>query len=272
MKPVPFDYVACADIAQALAALTVSGGMARPCSGTQSLGPMLNLRFAQPSQLLDVSRIPALRACVSKGDVLSIGAAVTHAQLEDGAVPDVTGGLLPTVAAGIAYRAVRNRGTLGGSLAHADPCADWVTTMRLLDAAMLIAGPRGERRVAASRFFEGPFTTTLEPEELLVAVDVPCFSPQARWAYRKACRKPGEFAESIAAAWVDPVRGVARLVVGALSGPPQAVDGADALNELRDAGSCRRLLDGFGVDDPYERQLHTIMIRRALDDLDRVRA
>jgi carbon-monoxide dehydrogenase medium subunit len=229
---------------------------------------MLNLRLAQPTQLIDVSRIETLRAFSLQGEVLRIGAAVTHAQIEDGVLPDVTRGLLPKVAGGIAYRAVRNRGTLGGSLAHADPAADWVSTMALLDATLVLQGPRGERRLRAGEFLQGPFTTALAEDELLVAIEVPRFSGQARWAYRKVCRKPGEFAQALAAVWVDASRGIARVVLGALDGMPAVLHGADALAALRTQAGVARALDAAGVTESYERQLHAAMLQRALADLD----
>jgi len=268
MKPTAFEYVPGSGVAQAIAALAASQGLAKVAAGTQSLGPMLNLRLAQPSQLVDVGRIAALREFALQPDVLRIGAAVTHARIEDGELPDVTRGLLPRVAAGIAYRAVRNRGTVGGSLAHADPAADWVSTMTLLDATLVLQGANGVRRVPASGFFEGPFTTVLAPDELLVAIEVPRFSGSARWAYRKACRKPGEFAEAIAAARTDPARGIHRVVLGALDGMPHLIEGEPALEALRTRAGVERALDTAGVSEPYERQLHAALLRRVLADLD----
>ncbi|MEY8875987.1 MAG: xanthine dehydrogenase family protein subunit M [Leptothrix sp. (in: b-proteobacteria)] len=273
MKPAPFDFIACADgpdaLAQVVARLAARDGDAKLASGTQSLGPMLNLRLAQPSQLLDISRFAALQSVGLIGaHTLRIGAAVTHARIEDGALPDVTRGLLPSVAAHIAYRAVRNRGTLGGSLAHADPAADWVTVMTLLDAAIVIAGPAGERRVAASAFYDGPFTPRLQPDELIAAVELPCGSADARWAYRKACRKPGEFSEATAALWVDAARGVHRAVLGALDGMPVVIEGVQALAALRTPAGVAAALDDAGVTDPHARALHTAMLRRAFVDLD----
>lgn len=268
MKPAPFEFHACQDVGQALALLAAGDGVAKVAGGTQSLGPMLNLRLAQPSQLVDVSRLEALRGYVLQGETLRIGAAVTHARIEDGQLPDVTRGLLPKVAAGIAYRAVRNRGTVGGSLAHADPAADWVSTMSLLDATLVLQGSAGERRMQPAEFFQGPFTTALGEDELLVAVEVRCFSPRSRWAYRKVCRKPGEFAEAIAAVWVDPARGIARAVLGALSGMPRVIEGNAALAALRTRAGVERALDEAGIEEPYERQLHTAMLRRALADLE----
>jgi len=271
MKPAPFEYLCAADTEAALALIAgpADGPSTKVCGGTQSLGPMLNLRLASVDRLVDVSRIPALLEAGLHDEVLRIGAAVTHASIEDGALPDVTLGMLPAVAAGIAYRAVRNRGTLGGSLAHADPRADWVSTMCLLDAGLRLRGPGGERCVRATDFFVGPFTTVLCDNEVLVAVDVPRFSPGARWAYRKTCRKPGEFAEAIGAAWVDPGRGVARALIGSLDRMPLVIDGEAAIAALAEDDAMARVLDDAGLDDAYGRQVHRVMLRRALADLGR---
>lgn len=272
MKAAPFEYTCAASTADAIAALGAAGEGTKICGGCQSLGPMLNLRLAQVDGLVDTSRIAALRGFEQRASVLRIGSAVTHSRIEDGEVPDVTRGLLPFVAAQIAYRAVRNRGTLGGSLAHADPAADWVSVMCLLNAGIVLQGAAGTRSVAATDFFLGPFTTALRADELIVAVDVPTFSAQASWSYRKVCRKPGEFADAIAAVWVDPQHGVARAMMGALSAMPHVVDGSAAVAELRDPArrdkAIGRMLDDAGADDAYEREVHAEMMRRALADLD----
>jgi carbon-monoxide dehydrogenase medium subunit len=266
MKAAPFDYLRAGSPAEAISLLATGGAEARVCGGSQSLGPMLALRLVQVEQLIDVSRLDALRSAELRGDSLRIGAAVTHARIEDGELPEVTRGLLPFVAANIAYRAVRNRGTLGGSLAHADPAADWVAAMCLLDAGIVLLGPQGERRLPARAFLLGPFTTALAPAEIIVAIEVPCFSPRARWAYRKLCRKPGDFAEAIGACWVDPLRGVARALIGALDTMPYVIEGAAALAALTEPGGIDAALDGAGLEDPYEREVHAVMLRRALAD------
>jgi len=276
MKAAPFAYDACDSTTQALALLQPRAGDADdalllPCSGTQSLGPMLNLRLSRPARLVDLSRIPALNAVTRQGGRLRIGAAVTHARIEDGdaaGVPDVTRGLLPQVAAHIAYRAVRNRGTVGGSLAHGDPAGDWVSVMTLLDAQLLIAGPSGERRVASSGFYAGPYTTALQAGEILAAVEVPVFSDRARWAYRKLCRKPGELADAIAGLWFDPALGVARAVLGAPDGMPHTVSGEAAVQALRDPVAVGLQLDALHITDPVQRGWHQAMLRRAWLDID----
>lgn len=273
MKAAAFDHVRAASPAQAVALIAAAGGGgAKACGGGQSLGPMLNLRLVQVDQLVDLSRIEALRTFEQHGDVLRIGAAVTHARIEDGELPDVTHGLLPAVAADIAYRAVRNRGTLGGSLAHADPAADWVSTMCLLDAGIVLLGAGGERRLRASEFLLGPFTTALGADEIIIAIEVPRFSPGARWAYRKVCRKPGEFAEAIGAVWIDPQRGIARALIGALAGMPRVIKGEAEIARLHQPGALRDALDDAGIEDAYERELHAAMLRRALADADSFRS
>lgn len=267
MKAAAFDYQRAESAAQASELLQADGLLAKVCGGSQSLGAMLNLRLVQVDRLVDVSRIESMQGFEQRGDWLRIGAAVTHARIEDGALPDVTQGLLPKVAAGIAYRAVRNRGTLGGSLAHADPAADWVSTMLLLDARFVLGGPDGERVLAAEDFLLGAFTTALQETELLLAIEVPRFQPGARWAYRKVCRKPGEFADAIGAVWIDPGRGVARAVMGSLDGVPRVMEGLATLTGLLQPAAMKAWLDEIGLDDPYEREVHAEILRLALHEV-----
>jgi aerobic carbon-monoxide dehydrogenase medium subunit len=272
MKAAAFEYVRADSVAEAVALIAAAEGAAKACGGTQSLGPMLNLRLAQVDWLVDLSRLEALRGFELRAQVLRIGAAVTHARIEDGDVPDATHGLLAAVAANIAYRAVRNRGTIGGSLAHADPAADWVCTMCLLDAGIVLMSGRGERTLRATEFFVGPFTTALEAGEIVVAIEVPRFSPAARWAYRKTCRKPGEFADAIGAAWIDPQRGVARALMGALGGMPWVIEGEAAIAQLAQPAAMSAALDEAGVGDDYEREVHAAMLKRALIELESFRS
>ena len=138
------------DIAAALALAERSNGIAKFIAGGQSLGPMLNLRLAQPELLVDLTRMGELKQVEETAETVSIGACVTHADIEDGRVPDVEGGVLGAVARGIAYRAVRNRGTIGGSLAHADPAADWISCLAALGASVVVRG-RAARRSLRSR-------------------------------------------------------------------------------------------------------------------------
>lgn len=218
MKPAAFQHASPADVREATALLTRQG--AKPLSGGQSLAPSMNLRLLRPTLLVDVKRLPGLRGFHEAPGHLRLGAATTHAEIEDGLVPDVTNGLMRHVAQGIAYRAVRNRGTLGGSLAHSDPAADWPSVMAALGATIILSG---ERRIPAEAFMLAPFTTALRGGEIILAVEIPRLPPGARWGYCKINRKIGEFAKAIGIAIETP----RRLLAGAVEGPPTLVGSLD---------------------------------------------
>lgn len=268
MKPVAFDYEKPADVASAVKLLAASEGMGKVLAGGQSLGPMLNLRLAQPTLLVDVRQLERLREAKTTDDALILGACTTHAAIEDGLVPDVTRGLMRKVAADVAYRAVRNRGTIGGSLCHADPAADWVSTMMLLSAAAIVEGAGGTREIAMERFVSGAFASALAEDEILVSIRIPKLSGAARWGYYKICRKPGEFAEALAAVLVDAERGVCRAVIGATHGAPYVIADARAFIERFDERAALDAVTAAGVgDDPYERQIHYTALNRAVASL-----
>jgi len=268
VKAPHFEYEKPASLAEALRLLAEGGDNAKVLAGGQSLGPLLNLRMARPDLLVDIRTLPELRACTEDVDSVTLGAATTHAAIEDSLVPDPTYGLLARVAQGIAYRAVRNRGTLGGSLAHADPAADWVTTMVLLDADLLVAGVDGERVLPAAALVEGPLTTCLAPGEIIVSVRLPRLSADARWSYYKFNRKPGEFAEAIAAVVHDPARGIVRAVLGAMEGAPHVIpDPAALITGDIDALAADVVSRAGFARDTYEHRVHAVALRRAVAGL-----
>jgi len=277
MKSAAFDLHQPSDVAQALQLLTNAEQSVKVLGGGQSLGPMLNLRLAQPEVLVHVARLPEMLSVKMDGDSLLMGAGVTHASIEDGLVPDVTRGLMPYVAANIAYRAIRNRGTIGGSLAHADPAADWVNTMMLLGASMQITSldaqgspeaTRHQREVVAHAFMKGPFSTDLADNEVLTAVRIPVLSASARWGYYKFCRKTGEFAEAIGGVLSDPERGIHRLLIGATDNVPIVIHDAEALIKSKDSADFKRMLRDLGMaGDPYAFKMHHTAVIRAIDML-----
>jgi len=165
---------------------------------------------------------------------------------------------MASVAASIAYRAVRNRGTIGGSLAHADPAADWPTALTLLDGIIVIAGTRGRREVPAESFVTGIFTTVLAPDELVVALRIPRRSRRARYGYWKFCRKAGEFANAIGAVLHDPETNESRAVMGALAGPPRLVKAAKTFDDAAMSFNAVHT-----DEDAYLRRLHTVALKRA---------
>jgi carbon-monoxide dehydrogenase medium subunit len=225
MKAVAFSYHAPGSLPDALARLGAGTDVAKTMGGGQSLGPMLNLRLTRPDTVVDVSGLAELRQVCALPDDIRIGACVTHAQIEDGVFAPLRGTMLQAVAGGIAYRAIRNRGTVGGSLAHADPAADWVVVMTALGARVEIASGTGVREVPMEAFMIGAYTTVLMDGELIAAVRVPLATAHSRWGYQKLCRKTGEFAEASCAAYFDASRRFARIVLGALDGPPVVLPG-----------------------------------------------
>ena len=263
MKPARFDYERPTDLKAALALIGRDDVEVKLLAGGQSLGPMLNLRLAQPELLVDITHLPELKRVETADDFVAIGACVTHAAIEDGIVPDATNGMLRAVAGGIAYRAVRNRGTLGGSLAHADPAADWPSALAALGAEALVVGPDGRRTVPVAALMTGMFMTTLAPAELIEAVRVPRLSAATRWGYYKLTRKAGEFAHAIGAVVRDPARNVFRAAIGATGGAPIVI--ADAQKLLDDPGAIAAVVDASPLaQDPYERQIHIVALERAL--------
>lgn len=270
MKPAPFEYARAADIDAAVAALSAAAGEARVLAGGQTLGPMLNLRLARPSILVDIGKIVPLQRIEKRGGVLAIGACVTHAALEDRADPSPTGQLLSQVASSIAYRAIRNCGTIGGSLAHADPAADWITTMTLLEARLVIAGASGRRSIPMREFMKGAFTTEIGPAELLAEIQIEELSAEARWGYYRVCRKVGEFPDAVGAVVLDPVHSSARIVVGALDRVPVALP--ELAERVAGEGSAAAGLDAVSAViaeavpdlDPVELQIHAVAVRRAI--------
>ena len=220
MKPSPFEISRPQTLEAAQAALRGNDHGAKLISGGQSLGPMLNLRLARPARLVDVTALPGLGDVRRTDSHVEIGAAVTHARIEDGEVPDPIAGMLRHVAAGIAYRAVRNKGTIGGSLCHADPAADWVTAMTALGAVLVVRGSTGAREIAMAGFMLGAYRTAMAEDEVLTTIRIPRYSDQARWGYYKICRKVGEFADAIAAFVADPESRTCRAVFGSTGGAP----------------------------------------------------
>jgi carbon-monoxide dehydrogenase medium subunit len=263
MKPAPFDYYRPADLPDAFAALAEAPPeRAKLLAGGQSLMPMLNLRLIRPERVIDIRRLPELLRVRDDGAALIYGAALTHAAFEDRRLPDATPGWLAAVAHGIAYRAVRNRGTIGGSLVHADPAADWVTALTALGGEAIVATPAGERAITLPDFFLGSFATRLAPDEILSGVRVPKRSAACRFGYWKFCRKVGEFAKAIGAVLIDPARDEVRAVVGAIERPPIILkDAASLIRDPRTAGDLiAAAVPGL---DPIARRFCATALERA---------
>jgi aerobic carbon-monoxide dehydrogenase medium subunit len=275
MKAAPFAYERPSNLKAAVALMAETNGAAKIMAGGQSLGPMLNLRLVQPDMIIDITGLAELKQADRDGGELVIGACVTHGDIEDGRVPDVTRQAMQRVAGGIAYRAVRNRGTIGGSLSHADPAADWVSALPALGAKVRLRGHSGCRDIAVEDFMTGALESALQANELVESVRIPTMRASARWAYVKACRKPGEFAHAIAAVLIDPEAATARVVLGAIEAPPVVLRDASSLFGGRITGNFRRefvpsaadaVLLKAGVANAADRHIHVAILRRAIEE------
>ncbi|MGA0011372.1 MAG: FAD binding domain-containing protein, partial [Candidatus Nanopelagicales bacterium] len=173
MIPMAFDYVRPGTVDEAVSALAAAGEDAKVISGGQSLMPVLRLRLAAPTTLIDVGSIAEMKGVTDGGDHLVVGANATHYEVMNDALVKQHAPLLAQAAGTVADPAIRHRGTFGGSLAHADPAGDLPTVALALDATMVVKGPKGSREIAAKDFFVDYFTSALEPDEILVAVKVP---------------------------------------------------------------------------------------------------
>jgi aerobic carbon-monoxide dehydrogenase medium subunit len=194
MYPAPFEYHAPSTVAEAVALLGTFLEDAKVIAGSQSLVAMMKLRLVQPKHVIDLRKVPGLVG-ISEGDgALIIGALTTHRAIEASQVVRSRIPMMAEAAAGIGDAQVRNLGTIGGSLAHADPAADWPAVTCALDASVRIAGPRGERNVPAEQFIAGPLTTVLEPNEIVLQVRVPLPPARSGSAYEKLPHPASRFA------------------------------------------------------------------------------
>ena len=202
MIPAPFDYHAPATLAEAIGLLKQHGDDAKVLSGGQSLLPLLKLRLASAMHVVDIGRIPGLDYIKEDGGYLKIGGRTRESALERSDLIKTKYPILYDTALVIADPLVRNRATVGGNLAHADPANDHPATMLALGAEVVAAGPKGERTIPIDRFFTGIFSTALEAGEILVEIRIPTPPPRSGGAYVKLERKVGDFATAAAAAQV----------------------------------------------------------------------
>jgi aerobic carbon-monoxide dehydrogenase medium subunit len=194
MFPAAFDYRRPASLDEALGLLTEHGDAAKVMAGGQSLIPLLRLRFAQPGLLVDIGRLPGLSGVSQTSGYLRIGALTKTADLERARDLPSQLSLLPEAAHWISDPLVRNMGTIGGSICHADPQGDWGSVVLALDADLVVRSAKGERVIHAADFFQGPFTTALQADEILTEIRIAASSRPAAGAYNKLERRVGDFA------------------------------------------------------------------------------
>ena len=286
MKPAPFEYVRPASVAEAISALAEGGYAAKALAGGQSLIPAMNFRLAQPAVLVDLGDLDELRGIHPRDDGgLVIGAMTLHREVEHSSLVAEHAPLLSEVMPWIAHPQIRNRGTVGGSLAHADPAAELPSVMQVLDAVLHVRGPDGERTVPIDEFYYGLFTTALEPDELLTAIEIPPPPAGSRSAFEEVSRRHGDFALAGVAAVIEQAEDgtVARARLSLLSvgdGPILAERAMASLTgraltteSIREAAA----LTAEDLDPPgdihasaeFRRHLAGVLTTRALDRLRR---
>jgi carbon-monoxide dehydrogenase medium subunit len=194
MKASAFAYARATSVANALDLLALHGDKAKVLSGGQSLMPAMNLRLISPELIVDIGELAELRGIVIKGNVLEIGALTRHVDVLKSPEIAAHAPLLREAVSHVAHPAIRNRGTLGGSLAHSDPASELPACMVALGASIVVRGPRGERRIPANKFFTGIYETVLSPQELLVAVEAPVAQKDSSHFFHEFARRHGDYA------------------------------------------------------------------------------
>ena len=272
-----FDYTRASSLDDAIAKLKEAKGAGKLIAGGHSLVPLMKLRLSEPRRLIDIARIPELAGIRKAGERIEIGAGTVHHDVAISSVLHDACPMLAETAASIGDQQVRNRGTLGGSLAHADPAADYPAALLALEADIVIAGPKGTRVAKASKFFKGLFTVDLDPEEIITGVR---FAPIASAAYEKLHQRASHFAIVGVAAALDVAGGVIKAArIGVTGATPSAkrlprveqrLTGAKATADTiaaasKDAGSDLEDVNGdLHASEDYRRAMVAVFTRRAL--------
>ncbi len=282
MKAPDFEYVKVATLNEAFGELERRGESAQILAGGQSLMAMLNLRLAAPSCLVDISALPGLGEIRRDGDLVRVGALVTHRQLGDSAEIAASVPLLAQAVPHVAHLAIRNAGTVGGSLALADPAAEYPAVALALEATIVVQGAQGVRRIAAADFFEGFYRTARQPQEILVGVEFPVRRPAERVHFSELARRRGDYAMVGLAALMEIERGVvarSRLAFLAMGDRPMLAANAMAALQGRapDATAVRAAQDVLAKDlepsgdlqaDPATKMhLARVLLGRAIEQL-----
>lgn len=272
MKAAPFEFARPKTVQEACVLLAEGAPTTAAIAGGQSLLPMLNLRAAIVDLVVDISRLNELEAINALPTSLQLGALTTHSVIEDGKAPDFFNGLMRRVAGGISYRAIRNHGTIGGSVALADPSADWPPCLIALGASVRIAGRKGTRSQPVADFALGAYSTSLESDEIVLGFDIPRPEGTLKWGFAKVVRKSGAFANSIAIAVSC---GTSVSVALGAAGPHAFIlaETSKLLQDRKDSEESLRIAIGndIGVGAPdadaYQRRLHTSTVLRAIRDM-----
>ena len=281
MKLPPFEYACPTELSEAVALLAAHNGDAKPIAGGQSLVPMLAFRLAAPTLLVDLRKLPDLRKIDISATGLTLGAMVRWRDILDDARLRTAHPLLVAAVTQVAHYQIRNRGTIGGSIAHADPAAEIPGIVVTCEAEIAVVGSAGRRAIKAQDFFLGPLTTALAADEIIIEIRFPAWPPSRRFGFREFARRRGDFAMAAAALWYDEDAGKARNAhVGVIGvgdrpqrlSPVEAVlngrvvdETAIAAAEAAAAAAVDPQTDIHASAD-YRRALTGTMVERALRD------
>jgi len=280
MKPAPFAYVRAESVPDATAALRRFGDEGKILAGGQSLLPLMNFRLARPAALIDIGGLRELSGLRSHDRQVSVGALTRHLDLARCGLAGPLGTMLRASAAYVGHLPIRTRGTFGGSVAHADPAAEWCMLTTLLDGSVTAVSASGERRIAAADFFDTVFTTALEPDELLTEVTLPLLDGTYRVAVAEFARRAGDFAVvavMVACRVQDGMVGEARVCLGGVAGRPVRSPAAEAVltGQPASGGTFTAAADAAAAASSppadihgsaeYRRDLVRVLLRRALE-------
>jgi carbon-monoxide dehydrogenase medium subunit len=281
MKLPPFEYACPTSIAEAIALLASHDGEAKPLAGGQSLVPMLAFRVASPSLLVDLRKLAELRQIRITQDGVVLGAMVRWRDILDDARLHTAHPLLVAAVGHVAHYQIRNRGTVGGSMAHADPAAEMPGIAVTCEAQITVAGKAGARVIASGDFFEGPLMTVLKPDEIITEIRLPLWPKGRRFGFQEFARRRGDFAMAAAAVFYDDDNGKARNahvgVIGVGDRPlrlpsVEAVVNGQKLDEdvigKAEAAASAAVdpRDDIHASGAYRKALVGVMVERALKD------
>ena len=282
MKPAKFDYFAPATLDEALELLAQHGADAKVLAGGQSLMPMMNLRLVRPAVVIDINQVRGLSGISAADGTITVGALARQRQLQESDVIQSAFPMMTAAIGHIGHFQIRNRGTIGGSLAHADPAAELPALCTALDAEFVIADSNGTQTISAAEFAIGPLITSLAPEQLLTEVRLPTLGDGWRWGFREVSRREGDFALVGSVAMLrtdgDGVCREARITMFAVGDGPSRVPAAEQAlvgrvvdDEARRSAAelvSEAVTPGSDIhaSAEYRKEVSAVMARRALED------
>ena len=279
MKPPPFEYLRPVDLDGVLAALARGSGETKVLAGGQSLIPMMNLRMLAPKQLIDINRVAGLNRIALDGDRLTIGALARHTDVLASPIIRQHAPLIAAAYPQVAHRPIRNRGTIGGNLMHADPASELPAVMLALDAQLVLRSLNGERSVSAENFFLGTLETAARVDELLTAIHIPLSSQNWRWGFEEMSQRQGDYALVAVAATFNVDDGICvgtHLAYSGVESRALRIPAAEAsLNSKRpgdaafaeaaeNAAQASNPVEDIHADAAYRRDLVRALTHRAL--------